>query len=383
MVISQLKVIESADVGKYAWAGLARYMSAEFVKKEICRLHMLPKNQERNAQSQAEELRHCLSQAAEYAKAARSVSLATRPVLLYYACMSLALVEILFKQSADSRLFKLRQNHSCHGLQMTVSESPDLGAAIELSANSLSAKPQFDKHANARGTFEVWSRSAREYPVGGMHTEVVSGAGETRGIEVCFGAADVPLPALPQSGITLLHCLKNLPALSDVLRMLGTNLDIVRATITSEHNAGEIARRWTLVVHPQAQVVIDAFGECTRLPPDAVNYLNITELPSGYIVHQPSTVQNVKLALPHGTALSGEITYFHCIRKALNEFGYFYAALHICGNFARYYPDVWLKHIGQNSDLSIAVDSLCDAAIERMPLLTLSELTRLFHVTKY
>ena len=382
MVITRMKVVESTDVEKYAWAGLARYMNAEFVKREICRVHVLPKAQENNARSQADELRHCLSQAAEYAKAARSVSLATRPVLLYYACMSLALVEILFKQSADSRLSKLRQHHNCHGLQMAVAQLPDIGASIEVSANMLSAKPQWDSNGGARGTFEVWRRSAHEYPVGGMHTENIRNEGQTRGFEVCFGAANIPLPPMPHSGLSLLQCLNNLPALDDLLRMLGTPLRMVRATVTSESAAGDRSKRWTLVVHPQEQSVIDAFGACTRLHPAAINHLKITELPSGYIVHEPSGVQNSELSLPHGVSLSDQFTYFHCVRPALNEFGYFYAALHICGNFARYYPDVWLAHIDRSSDLSIAIDSLCATAMERLTLLTLSELMGQFHVTK-
>ena len=64
----------------------------------------------------------------------------------------------------------------------------------------------------------------------------------------------------------------------------------------------------------------------------------------------------------------------------MGEFGYLYIALHISGNFARYYPDIWLKHIEKNSPLAMAIDELCNHAFDRLPLLILSELFRVYHV---
>lgn len=383
MVINEIKVAESSDVSKYAWAGLARYMNSEFVKREICRLHGLPVRHERNALSQADEIRHCLSQASEYSAAAKTVSLATRPVLLYYSCMSLALAEILFKQSADSRLSKLRQHHNCHGLQMMMSESPRIATAIEESGAALRAKMQTDGTGNARGTFEVWRRSAREYPVGGLYTKHLSSVSRSESFESYFGPSDEPFAQIQAHGITLLTCLRNIPSLEDTLRRLGTSLDMVRATFSREKGLGDPYDTWSLIVHPQNQSQIDAFAGCVIADASSVNYLAFEEFPLGFSIRKPGQFgENFRLSLPHGTALTDKYSYFHCSRSALNEFGYIYVALHICGNFARYYPDVWLSHIQKCSDLSIAVNSLCETAVDRLPLLTLSELSRQFQIFK-
>lgn len=58
----------------------------------------------------------------------------------------------------------------------------------------------------------------------------------------------------------------------------------------------------------------------------------------------------------------------------LNEFGYFYAALFLAGNYARYYPDKWLHDVEHSSPLSLAIEELCSAAGWRVPWLALSEL---------
>jgi hypothetical protein len=64
----------------------------------------------------------------------------------------------------------------------------------------------------------------------------------------------------------------------------------------------------------------------------------------------------------------------------VNEFGYLYVSLFICGNYARYFPDYWLNDVEQNSPLALAVEELIRIAEIRMPLLLLSELTGTYHI---
>ncbi len=66
--------------------------------------------------------------------------------------------------------------------------------------------------------------------------------------------------------------------------------------------------------------------------------------------------------------------------EPLNEFGFFYVALFIAGNYARYYPDKWLADVEQSSFLALAIEELLYLAEERVPLLALSELTRAYHI---
>ena len=68
-------------------------------------------------------------------------------------------------------------------------------------------------------------------------------------------------------------------------------------------------------------------------------------------------------------------------RKSLyEEFGLLYVALFICGNYARYYPDFWIRDVETHSPLALAIEQLISDAEKTMALLTLSELSRVYYV---
>jgi hypothetical protein len=66
--------------------------------------------------------------------------------------------------------------------------------------------------------------------------------------------------------------------------------------------------------------------------------------------------------------------------RPLNEFGYIYAAVFIAGNYARYYPDRWVFDVENSTPLALAIEELLTIAEKRVPWLTLSELSRSYHV---
>jgi hypothetical protein len=141
-----------------------------------------------HVRKQAQQLRYCLIQAREYFSAAGSVSIATKPNLLYYGTMSLALAEILFKQSGDSSLDKARSEHRHHGLSMRAGGVPR-GANLELSASHIRAIP-LNVDGRRKGTFELWHQSSREHPLAGFLTRHLAGGGSTTTFQVLLGAAD-------------------------------------------------------------------------------------------------------------------------------------------------------------------------------------------------
>lgn len=108
MIIEEVRNIETDDVGRFAWSGLARYHNIGFTASMIDKIHNLNGSHSQNVKKQAAQIRHCLIQANEYRIAAKSVSLSTRPLLYYYSCMSLALAQILFKGSGNFSLDKTR-----------------------------------------------------------------------------------------------------------------------------------------------------------------------------------------------------------------------------------------------------------------------------------
>jgi hypothetical protein len=232
MIVEKVKLIRARDLAIYAWSRISKFQNVSYTKEQIINLHSLPKEHWSNAQKQAEEIKHCLLQAKEYFDAAGAVSLATKPVLLYYSVMSMALSEILLKQTADSRLQKLRAEHNCHGLQLSYGQRACVDHTLNEATSHLSAKMQYDSEGNPRGTFEVWRRSAREYPVAGVSTTIFNAKASLRGFGGIFMPADIPLQQLKEKGISLLDCIRQLPCMSDLLEGFGIPLNMVRATIS-------------------------------------------------------------------------------------------------------------------------------------------------------
>ena len=380
MVIRDIQAFSAKDVAKYAWSRISHFQNVSHTTNVIASLHALPQRHLTNAKSQAEELKYCLSQAKEYFDAAAVVSLATRPLLLYYGAMSMALAEILLKQSADSRLAKLREHHDCHGLCFVVESDLKPTDSLGDATRKLSAKAQTLPTGDPKGTFEIWRRSAREYPVGGYTKKVMVGATE-EGYQTLLYAADIAPRKLDSTGLSLSDCLGQLPYMHDLLLHFGGPFSMVRATIKQEENAGVASR--ILIVHPTEQVALEQFQSQLQMPADSINYVQITELDGGFILqHQLLHDRPGILHYPEATCLTTRHVFFSCKPYALNEFGHLYVALHICGNLARYYPDLWLKHIQVSSPLAMAIDELCSHATERLPLLCLSELLRKYLIAE-
>jgi hypothetical protein len=381
MIIVDARMIRPRDVASYAWLRISQFHNVDHTANLIKSLHGVPVSQSRNVKRQAEQIKFCLVQAREYAQAATAVTLATKPVLLYYSAMSLALAQILFKQTAESRLAVLRKEHNCHGLTFVVKADPNPDEPLRVAASKLVAKPQTDSHGSPRGTFEVWRRSAREYPVAGYFTTHFDNGTSTKGFRALLIPAEVSPGKIPDSGLSLGSCVANLPYMSDVLARLGLDLEMVRTTVSMEQRRGLSFPTLTVALHPTSQAKLDSFGALLKVPPAAVNYLNCVELPGGYIYRHVLDPDLPGVGTwPDAVCLTDEQVYMSCSEMNLGEFGYLYVALHLSGNFARYYPDLWLKHIAHSSALSLAIDELCNHSLERLPLLSLSELERVYYV---
>jgi hypothetical protein len=141
VIIEKVRRVVSSDLSHYAWAGLRRYQNVAFVEEQISELHALGKSAHANVRKQATQLRYCLIQAKEYFDASKSVTLATQPVLLYYSIMSLALAEVLLKQSGDSSLDRARGEHRHHGLELRTSSVAKDRDDLQTSASALRAVP--------------------------------------------------------------------------------------------------------------------------------------------------------------------------------------------------------------------------------------------------
>lgn len=375
MIIPNARKVRTADPRAYAWTGLRKFQNVDLITDDLIRIHRLEPRWRENARKQAQQIRYCIVQGREYFAAAQAVSLATKPNLLYYGIMSLALAEILFKQSGDSSLDKARGEHRHHGLTMTVGGIPR-GADLAAAAGQLRALPM-EIDGKRKGTFELWHRSSREHPVAGDVTEFLEGGGSTSSYAVIMGAVDSAYPPIPISGITLAECFSASPLMAENVSIAGLPIHFVRGRTQRRAWVGP-GRNWrantTVTLHPSPlnAALIEGF----QLNPNDVMRVNLTEVGTGYVVTLNDDWINlvVGFPMPPASTVNTEEWRLWTNTPPLNEFGYLYVALFLAGNYARYYPDLWLQDVERSSALALAIEELCAIAEWRAPWLALCEL---------
>src|SRR5438093_94259 len=102
MIIKNVTKLRTSNPSNFAWTKLRKFHNVELIANKIQELQNAPETQRNNVKKQAQQLRYCMVQAREYFQAAEIVSIATKPNLMYYGAMSLALADILLKQSGLS-----------------------------------------------------------------------------------------------------------------------------------------------------------------------------------------------------------------------------------------------------------------------------------------
>ncbi|MDO9384297.1 MAG: hypothetical protein Q7T86_15710 [Hyphomicrobiaceae bacterium] len=192
--------------------------------------------------------------------------------------------------------------------------------------------------------------------------------------EPLVGAEDKRLPLVSEAGVDLLTAMKHLPDLADFLRSYGISQPIVRAKVSAETRDSESIL--TINFHPGHPGTINRlFDRILIRPCDFENIDWHQQSNHGTLVQKTSPTNPSELQLPCCTTLKADELRFWSEPVSLNEFGFYYVALFIAGNYARYFPDRWLKDIELASPLAIAIEQLVESAKTRLPLLCLSELS--------
>lgn len=338
--------------------------------------HKILEKHRGNVVKQATQIRQCLIQAREYKDAADVTSLATRPLLLYYSLMSLALAQILFKGSGVDSLDAARGEHAHHGLTFTVS-SLTKGDFELTAASHLIAKPMIAE-GRRRGTFELWHRTAREDPVVGERTRITGSGSLTSGAEVFLISANERLGYIAEQGMNFFECLSGTPGMLEWLGQQGVGSDVIRGSFSTlvDKNAVEAAN---LIIHPGRAARVQEIADAVVMHPSLVSTLELEEYTNGFTLHIPDFDAS-HLSLPKCCMWNNKEIRFLPKVTSLNEFGYFYVGLYILGNYARYYPDRWMVDVETGSILALAAEEFMAIAEWRMALLTLSELSEFYFV---
>jgi hypothetical protein len=190
----------------------------------------------------------------------------------------------------------------------------------------------------------------------------------------------VRLKRLPKSGITLLECLKKLPSSADFLSSFSEITNVVRISIDSKIDDG--SQHFSLTIHPSQENILNELYKNILYEPHAINVLDIREAYSGMVLNWRFDLNDsgLRFRFPAGGSISEQSSYMWTEDMPLNEFGFYYTAMFIAGNYARYFPDKWLLDIETSSPLALAIENLIQHFQLRVPLLTLSELSRVYYL---
>jgi hypothetical protein len=235
------------------------------------------------------------------------------------------------------------------------------------------------KGRNRTGTFELWHRSARELPTVAEVVRVHRPSASFTSYEVAFTGADNRLALVPHAGLTLFDCLHHLPCMVDHLGISGVHHNIVRGRALVRYQDDKIIYR--ILLHPSTQPLFDKFCESVFFHPSSVDRVDFNSAgAAGEITWTCTQQDQVQASMPSGVMLNRDEVHFWPEVTSLNEFGFFYVALFILGNYARYYPDQWMVDVDRSSSIALATERLLSGFAARVPLSTLSEFERTYFV---
>jgi hypothetical protein len=363
------------DVKAYCWNQLSRFENTELVAKKISSLHGISISA--NVKKQAAQVGYCTSLAKEYFRASKSVSLHTKPLLLYYSLMHFALAEILMKQDGLSSLDAAREKHRHHGLLFSTSFAKKIPLNFVEACQGLHVKPLITETGERSGTFELWHRSARPYPMCGSITSAVARA---QWFGPVLSSGNERYPLIPKAGLNVLSAFEVIPGLSMHLSSISVKNALVRATFSRTQKIEEDIIE--VMVHPDEVEKIHLLYNSIEVPASDVPYFDVEERQSGFhLVIRIPKGQSINFNMPHGVNYNSESAYLCPKDTCFNEFGAFYVAFFALSNLSRYFPDLWMPEVQSAGELSVVVEALCDQFEERVPLLILSELERTFIVS--
>ena len=120
-MISGVRNIVAHEPAREVWKYLRLFLSVDSTTEKLRQIHKVPEGQHQaNLRKQAKQIGYCLKQAEEYFQASEGVDLATRPLLLYYGCVSLSQALVLLKKDGTFSLDASRRSgkHNHHGLDL-------------------------------------------------------------------------------------------------------------------------------------------------------------------------------------------------------------------------------------------------------------------------
>jgi hypothetical protein len=410
-MITGVRDIVSHDPSREVWKYLRLFSSIDGTVEKLRRIHRVPEGQhEANLKKQARQIGYCIRQAEEYFQASERVELATRPLLLYYGCVSLSQALVLIKKDGTFSLDASRRagKHNHHGLDLEKGLAE--AAAKARTLEDFFSAIQCTCHTNTRGEL------AGHFPVVYgclepsafiVHAELHD-SGRVSYVERDFpcNCADLqPLEKVATQRFSCWNLLKSLPDLYNSLVEAG-----VRPTVAP----GGVTRR---VMSYYASVPPNAVNDSTPGPSAANRPLDKTVDSHHFLINRLLEAEktsvlalcernpqirvldqfptNLHLVLEVETKAGAEATvgYYPDVVEDLHGQKYFIlhpdsylpesasmlVVTYCLGMLSRYFPDVWMTVTDSRVEIAEVTNTLLSVVQRKFPNLILDQLTGVKH----
>jgi hypothetical protein len=370
---ARIREVNSNNAPGLAWLVLRRLHNRERVKIDLIEAHSIEERFWHFADKQALQIGRCVSQAEEYYVAAKSASLATRPLQLYYCAMSLALAEILRNGDGGVSLDNIRKSSRGHGLEFKISQDK---LSIPGLANVF-AVPTV-RGSKTYGTFSLWHEHTKSESVVGLQKQAFE-ATTFSSTSSEFLLQGGQRRNQIQGRLNLLGIVERVPHLFSHLEEFGLASKLLRSTFSSriKKQNGQEFNDCHWIVHSSEPDTLYRGLDQMMVHPSEVQNISTQEIASGISImtrtyyDQPT----YRISYPEAISITSELTYVISELTSLNEFGDLYLASYLLGMLCRYYPDLWMNELERQTEFA-AITELVLAAIEqRLPIAAAKNLT--------
>ena len=380
-----------------AWRRLKRYHNEELAVRQIQSGLSIDERSkyDRDIRKQANQVSYAIRQAEEYFIAATNVSLATKPVLLYYGIVSLGRAISLLRLNGEYSFDYLRKTarHNHHGLEFR----KDLNAkcvkraTLEELLSRIRCSAFVNQQKEPWGQFAIiWKASTPDAVVVPLDLDIaVAETSNKMSVHRVFPSFNtIDYQTLSSLDLSCMRLFSQIPEMVDVMNDLGLLTNLRQANV----NFSEVRRIGIKVdgkVHEQISEIKCGFwvydvsdADYTALSklasdknPEMVISQPYPKMAQGYYEHQKRHDEDSTVWLPDMVqAINGRpyLLTTDAIRMPL--FCIHYAILFMFSMIARYYPDVWVPWVSMSPGVAEFLDFYLSSATQVLPWLTTNEI---------
>jgi hypothetical protein len=399
--IENVKELISENPIKQVWKLLHYFHDSGYAGKVIKRIHNISEGeQEKNVEKQAIQIACCLKQAEEYFNASTIVGLATKPTLIYYGIVNLSQALVLLTKDASYSFDVLRKRgrqYANHGLELAKSSKDIKAGPVQDFLGGVKCGLAKNE-GGAIGQFASFYESL--VPPAICIPQEVHDSGKATFIEKTIAHPSVnmlDISYLLDKEMDILSLLKGLPELYSDLFDVGIQPRLSRGNIRSS-----VIKTYKPDLSSEKNK-LDVMREHLDFFIDALPAQDKDRLFAFY----QSKIQNLKTEADFGrnmhlsldlTIVRGgiqclETLFYPDIVDSINgkkfyvlepesyiaEPAVYFIVAYCLGMLARYYPDVWMKVIKEQSTVAELMDSFLSSAYRKFPNLILDQMTSIKH----